>query len=324
MEITRRGPDVTVNFYLTCQIDETLDGFKLIGKCPPPDDTYKGATGVDVKETPADSGLTVVSGPDEDPDPWPMAVKDAKDRWELFEPVELPDMSLEGLTIVGASVDSSGFAADQASFSYGSVSGLAQDLVFSKDDRRAEVGFLELEFHGFNLEAEGASFANGKFDAAAFTVGLPGALGGGGLSGRDLSVGPDGVSGVVSPGTFQLGDLVVEVEDAGLLGDTLVLGKAKLVLPKYLGGGGLALSHLEYNPAEGRLRAEGNAEIHIKDLNDVPLGSETLEGSAGNAPPAGERARPGCRSSSAERSTSLPPARAGRRRTRSRASASSW
>ena len=214
-----------VDFSVECMIDETILDFKLTGTCPAGDDLDAGAT--EVKLTPP-SGIALddFEGNGQNPDPWLLPLKDADHLDQLYEPVELPDLDLpDGVRLVGCSLDASGFTADQASFSFGPVTGLAEDLSFSQDDRSATVGSLELELPGFAIEADGASLQDGTFRADAFTLGLPGALGGGSLSGTGLVVGPDGVrEAKFSTGKFTIGDLEVDIRQAGFQNNTLVLG----------------------------------------------------------------------------------------------------
>ncbi len=254
--------DTTVNFQLECGIDETIDGWKLTGDCAPSDNTDAGAT--DVEATPPDgSGITTDDewGNGQNPDPSPLPVQDADHPWLLSEPVELPDLDLPGgVQLVECSVDDSGLVAGQASFDFGSVSGLAQDLEVSRDGS-ASADELQLQFGPFSLEASSVGYAHGTFSAGSFTLGLPGSLGGGDLSGENLEVGPDGVSGTISPGTFTVGDATVTIERAGINHDELRIGLAKVILPGYLGAATLSARDLSYDTATNRLMGKVTGRI---------------------------------------------------------------
>ncbi len=264
-DIDVRGSDGDADFKVVCGIDETIDGWKLTGDCPPADDAAAGATDVDATPPPGSPIDVDRASPNgSDPDTWPLPVEDATDRNKLLEPVELPDLDIAGLHLEECAIDDDGLFAGQASFDFGPVSGLAEDLTVSSDGS-ASADWLQLQFGGFSVETSDAAYEHGTFKAGTFTLGLPGALGGGSLEGQGLSVGPGGVTGTISPQTFTIGDLKVELNGAGLEKQgEFVINSAKLVLPGYLGGATLSASGLRYQSNPSRL--VGSVGVRIKDI----------------------------------------------------------
>ncbi len=258
-----------VDFQVGCRIDETIDGWKFEGDCPPADDPAAGATMMDVTP-PSGSPVSIEPG-EGGPDPWPLPVLDASDLDRLFEPVVLPDLDLPGIKLVECTIDSDGVEAGQASIDFGLVSGIAEDLTFSPDMRSGSAGFLELQLDGLSLEASNVAYSDGTFKAGTFELGLPGALGGDVVSGEGLEVGPQGVSGTIS-GAFKIADLTVDITKAGLDHDDLVIGSAKVVLPAYLSSTKLQASGLRYDLDTGHLT--GTVKGNIPTLKLGVLGQD--------------------------------------------------
>jgi hypothetical protein len=177
-------------------------------------------------------------------------------------PVVLPDLSLTagGLSL-GAyenTLDDDGLRIGSAWFDVPrfKARGLVEDLHVG-EGFKGSAALVELDlFDAVSLGATDVQFSAQGIRAGGFEVGLPGLLGGAAVSGRDLEVGPGGVSGQLTGAELAIGDMTARFEEARLTPNGISIGSADLTLPPYLGNAKLQAKNLTWDSTTHQLGIE--------------------------------------------------------------------
>lgn len=249
-----------------CRLDQEVAGWKLDAKCPPADGLTKEITGVSITSP---SGWKLAM-PEGNPTNYALPLDDTGAALQL--PIVLPDLdvSVGGLS-VGAyanTLDHDGLRIGTGWFELPAIKteGLVEDLHIG-EGFKGSAGSVELDLFGAaSLEASDVQFSDQGVKASEFEVGLPTVMGGAAVAGRNLEIGPGGVSGELTGAEIAIGELSARFDEARLTPSGISIGSAELKLPPYLGNATLRATGLSYDAGTGQLgieSAHGDVEFTV-------------------------------------------------------------
>lgn len=255
-----------VNF-AKCRIDNTFFGWKLTGECPAEDKVDDGAKPIAIDPpsgAPADFGDGLVG----DKTNYALPVRDAAHRYELAQPVALPDLDLGSasfhLSAYQNTLTSKGIQSGLAALRMPGIVGSVYDLSLNKD---LTGGASEVDLQmpgGIVLNGQEVEVVDRGLRVGKFEIGLPESLGGAVIRGERLEIGPDGVRGDITGGEITISDMHASVEGGRVDDHGFHVDKTSLELPEYLGGGQVEADGLDYHDGHFSVeRASGSFRFSV-------------------------------------------------------------